>query len=198
MRRTAKRQESRSDLDRLLLMVQEGNREGLRQLYEKTARSIYGYALAILKQPQDAEEVMQDVYLTVWKQAEKYQPGSRPEAWLFTIARNLCYMRLRSPSAGGASLDELREGENGWEPGEPCREIEAAPEKQVLLQALGTLSEEERKLVLLHCAGGMKHREIAELTGQTLPAVLSRYSRALKKMEKVIDKTEVLENNRFY
>ena len=141
---------------------------------------------------------MQDVYLTVWKQAEKYQPGSRPEAWLFTIARNLCYMRLRSPSAGGVSLDELREGENGWEPGEPCREIEAAPEKQVLLQALGTLSEEERKLVLLHCAGGMKHREIAELTGQTLPAVLSRYSRALKKMEKVIDKTEVLGNNRFY
>ena len=180
MRRTAKRQESRSDLDRLLLMVQEGNREGLRQLYEKTARSIYGYALAILKQPQDAEEVMQDVYLTVWKQAEKYRPGSRPEAWLFTIARNLCYMKFREQKyQADVGLEELNQGENG----EFCPQIENAADKLVLQAALRALKEEERQIVLLKNSSGLKHREIAQIMGMPLATVLSKYNRAMKKLE---------------
>lgn len=177
------KEKSRSEYDRLLLLMKEGDREAFRRLYEETAKSVYGYALSLLKNPQDAEEAMQDAYLTVWNQAERYHSDGKPMAWIFTITKNLCYMKLRRQnSQNGVSLDELREQESGWEPGELCEAIELAPEKQVLLDALKSLKEEERSIVLLHDAGGMKHREIAELLEMPLSTVLSKYHRSMKKL----------------
>jgi len=176
--------ESRSEYDRLLLWMKTGDMEAFRLLYEKTAGNVYGYALSILKNTQDAEEVMQDTYLVVWNRVEAYEPDGKPMAWLFTIARNLCYMKLRRQNAvSSVSLEEMREQETGWEPGTLCRDIELAPEKQVLLELLKTLKEEERSVILLHVASGMKHREIAEALNLPLSTVLSRYRRAIKKLE---------------
>ncbi len=180
-----KEKESRPEWDRLLLLMGTGDREAFRQLYEETARFVYGYALSILKHPEDAEEVMQDTYLAVWEKARQYEPEGKPLAWIFTIARNLCYMRLRRKNGErGVSLEGLLLEEPGLEPGALCRQIEEAPEKQALLQALSFLEEKERQIVLLHDAGGLKHREIAENLGTPLPTVLSKYRRALKKLEK--------------
>lgn len=175
-------EKSRSEYDRLLLLMKEGDREAFRCLYEETAKSVYGYALSILKNPQDAEEAMQDAYLTVWNQAGRYHSDGKPMAWIFTITKNLCYMKLRRQNNQGVSLDELREQEGGWEPGELCDAIESAPEKQVLLDALKFLKEEERSIILLHDASGMKYREIAELLDMPLPTVLSKYHRSMKKL----------------
>ena len=88
-------EKSRSEEDRLLLLMKTGDMDGFRRLYELTAKGIYSYALSILGNPQDAEEVMQDTYLTAWKQAGRYESEGKPMAWLLTIARNNCYMRLR-------------------------------------------------------------------------------------------------------
>ena len=170
--------------DRLLLLMRTGDQEAFRRLYETTAKGVYSYALSILKHPRDAEEVMQYTYMTAWNQAEQYRPEGKPMAWLLTIARNLCYMRLRKQREHPQiSYEELEEET----PGELCAQIELAPEKQLLLDALAQLSEEERKIVLLHDAGQMKHREIAEYLGCPLSTVLSRYRRALKKLQKLID-----------
>ena len=170
--------------DRLLLLMRTGDQEAFRRLYETTAKGVYSYALSIRKHPQDAEEVMQDTYMPAWNQAEQYRPEGKPMAWLLTIARNLCYMRLRKQREHPQiSYEELEEET----PGELCAQIELAPEKQLLLDALAQLSEEERKIVLLHDAGQMKHREIAEYLGCPLSTVLSRYRRALKKLQKLID-----------
>ena len=182
----------RLEEERLLLLMKTGDQEAFRKLYERTARSIYSYALSILKHPQDAEEVMQDTYLTAWNQAGQYKSEGKPMAWLFTIARNLCYMRLRRQRDYlQVSYEELEEEE----PGELCPQIELAPEKETLLKALSALGEEERKIVLLHDAGEMKHREIAEYLGCPLSTVLSKYRRALKKLQKLVDKNEIGDNN---
>ena len=62
-----------------------------------------------------------------------------------------------------------------------------ADERIVLQQALGSLAEEERRIVLLHAVTGMKHREIAALLELPLPTVLSKYHRALKKMRSTLE-----------
>lgn len=175
---------SRTDEDRLLLLMKTGDMEAFRRLYELTAKGIYSYALSILQQPQDAEEVMQDTYLTAWRQAARYETEGKPMAWLLTIARNLCYMRLRKQKDHPCvSYEELEQEE----PGELCSRIELAPEKQMLLDALAALGEDERKIVLLHDAGNMKHREIAQLLGIPLSTVLSKYRRALKRLQRLMD-----------
>lgn len=177
--------ESRSEYDRLLCLIKEGDLEALKELYEKTFRAVYGYCLSICQSPPDAEEAAQDVFLAVWDHADRYEAGGNPMAWLFTIARNLCYMRLRRRrSRPEGSLEEMQEQEGTWEPGQDCREVEMAPERQDLLAALSLLTPDDRQLVLLHAVGGMKHREIAEHLGLPLSTVLSRYRRALKKLEK--------------
>ena len=187
MEKKDEKETGRSEQDRLLLLIKERDRDAFRLLYEETAKNVYGYALSIVKNPQDAEEIMQDAYVTVWNQAGQYCSDGKPMAWIFTIARNLCYMRLRRQTAwNGVSLEELKEQESGWEPGELCGDIEMAPEKQALLEALKTLKEEERTMVLLHDASGMKHREIADTLGIPLSTVLSKYRRALKKLEKAM------------
>lgn len=187
MEKKDEKETGRSEQDRLLLLIKERDRDAFRLLYEETAKNVYGYALSIVKNPQDAEEIMQDTYVTVWNQAGQYCSDGKPMAWIFTIARNLCYMRLRRQTAwNGVSLEELKEQESGWEPGELCGDIEMAPEKQALLEALKTLKEEERTMVLLHDASGMKHREIADTLGIPLSTVLSKYRRALKKLEKAM------------
>lgn len=183
---------SRSEEDRLLLLMKDGDQDAFRKLYELTAKGVYSYALSILKHPQDAEEVMQDTYLTAWSQAKQYNTEGKPMAWLLTIARNLCYMRLRRQREHPQiSYEELEEET----PGELCDQIESAPEKQVLLEALAALSEEERKIVLLHDAGDMKHREIAQYLGCPLSTVLSKYRRALKKLQRLVDKRDLGGNN---
>ena len=167
-----------------MLLMKTGDMEAFRRLYELTAKGIYSYALSILQQPQDAEEVMQDTYLTAWRQAARYETEGKPMAWLLTIARNLCYMRLRRQKDHPCvSYEELEQEE----PGELCSRIELAPEKQMLLDALAALGEDERKIVLLHDAGNMKHREIAQFLGIPLSTVLSKYRRALKRLQRLMD-----------
>lgn len=167
----------------LMLRIAAGDQEAFRQLYQNTDRSIYSFILSILKNPQDAEEVMQETYMKIWTSAASYQAQGKPLAWIFTIARNLCYMKFREQKhQSDLGLEDL----NGSETGEFCPQIEQAADKLVLKAALETLKEEERQIVLLKNSSGLKHREIADALGMPLATVLSKYNRAMKKLEQYL------------
>ena len=164
--------------EKLLLRVAQGDKEAFQRLYQNTDKTIYGFILSILRNPQDAEEIMQETYLKIWTSAAGYKSQGKPLAWMFTIARNLCYMKFR---------DQKREADIGLsegELGEFCPQIEDAADKMVLKAALHILNEEERQIVLLHTTAGMKHREIAADLEMPLATVLSKYNRAMKKLQK--------------
>jgi RNA polymerase sigma-70 factor (ECF subfamily) len=169
--------------EELLSKVANGDQEAFRQLYQNTEQSMYSYILSIVKNPQDAEEIMQEAYFKVWTSAGGYKSQGKPLAWMFTIARNLCYMKFREQKhRSDITLDDL----TGMETGEDCKEIEIAADKMVLLAALDILKEEERQIVLLHTSAGMKHREIAASLKIPLATSLSKYNRAMKKLEKYL------------
>ncbi len=164
----------------LLKKVAEGDQEAFQRLYQNTDRTMYSFILSIIKHPQDAEEILQEVYLKIWTSAKSYKSQGKPLAWMFTIARNLCYMKFREQKHDSdITLEDL----SGTETGEVCSEIEMAADKMVLLAALSILKEEEREVVLLHTSAGMKHREIAASLKIPLATALSRYNRAMKKLE---------------
>ena len=124
---------------------------------------------------------MQELYLKVWTSAGSYQSQGKPLAWMFTIARNLCYMRFRDQKhEADIRLSDLSEMETG----EFCPQIEDAADKMVLHAALKILNEEERQIVLLRTSAGLKHREIAADLEMPLATVLSKYNRAMKKLKK--------------
>ena len=179
--------------EKLLLKIAKGDQEAFRQLYQNTDKTMYSFILSVVRNPQDAEEIMQETYLRIWTSAGSYQAQGKPLAWMFTIARNLCYMRFRDQKhESDIGLSDLSEMETG----EFCPQIENAADKVVLHSlsenaadkvvlhaALHILKEEERQIVLLHTAAGLKHREIAADLGMPLATVLSKYNRAMKKLK---------------
>lgn len=169
--------------EELLRRVGSGDQDAFHQLYLSTDRTIYSFILSILKNPQDAEEIMQETYLKIWTSAASYHSQGKPLAWMFTIARNLCYMKFRDQKKqADIGLDEL----NGEELGEVCLPLEQMTDAIVLKAALEILKEDERQIVLLHASAGLKHREIASSLQMPLATVLSKYNRAMKKLQQYL------------
>lgn len=168
-------------VDRIISDLAQNNRhDALEQLYLLTKDAVYGYALSILKNTHDAEDVLHDCYLSVYHSALHYVSEGKPMAWIFTITRNLCLGRLRSRSR----FSDLPEED--WENYLEANEQVSWEDKIVLEHCLRDLAEDEREILLLHVLSGMKHREIAALTDRPLSTVLSRYHRALKKMRALL------------
>ena len=168
----------------LLLEMGQGSQEALAGLYQATSAAVYGFALSIVKNVQDAEDIMQDVYLQAYAAAATYRPQGKPMAWVLTITRHLALMRLRerkrhtatAPADWGlASLDSQQVTDE---------------DRIVLSAAIDSLGDEERQIVTLHALTGMKHREIAGLLDLPLATVLSKYRRALIKLKKYLTKED--------
>ena len=169
--------------DALLKEIAAGNEEAFRQFYLCTVRPVHSYILSLTRNSHEAEDVLQETYLKIWTDAGQYRPQGKPLAWVFTIARNLCYMRFREQRRwaefGLSELEDCEEGKN-------CEQIDQAADRQVLLRALDELKEQDRQIVLLYAAAGMKHREVAKALGLPLATELSRYSRSMKRLQQLL------------
>ena len=174
----AQRPEGRLE-ERLLPLVGQGDPEAFEVRYRSTEKAVYALALSILRNPHDAEDIVQETYLKVRAAAHLYVPQGKPLAWLFTITKNLCRDLLRGQSRTEAAPD-------GAEDDLRFSYVSDPTDRLVLEAALKALGEEERQVVLLHAASGLKHREIARDLGLPLSTVLSRYSRALKKLQRYL------------
>ena len=168
---------SNQHLDQLLAGMAAGSSDALAEFYHCTIRAAYAYALSLLRDPYDAQDVLQDTYLRAWNMADKYRPGGKPVGWLLTILRNLAYMKLRS---GKRTAPMAPEDLDAFFAAQPAVSSE---DRLLLKAALLRLKDEERQVVLLHAGAGLLHREIAEITGMPLGTVLAKYRRALKKMK---------------
>ena len=164
-------------LETLLVEMAAGDRESLAELYHRTRTAVYGLALSIVKNAADAEDVTQDTFVRAWEKAEQYTPQGTPMGWLLAIARNLSRMKLRE-------RDKSRElSEEEWL-AIPMEAPELTSEDRAVLQAaLTALDDQERQVVMLHAVTGLKHREVARLLELPLPTVLSKYSRAIRKLK---------------
>lgn len=169
--------------EEMLKKMGEGDREAFQAFYQETASGVYSYILSLTKNRAEAEDVMQETYLKVWRKAGAYVPQGKPLAWVFTIAKNLCYMRFRQQrKRADVTLEELE----GKEEGKVCDSLEQAADREVLLDALRKISHEEQQIVLLHAAAGMKHREVAEALEIPLATELSKYNRSMKKLQNIL------------
>ena len=162
--------------------IANDDKAAFEEFYRATEQTVYAYILSILKNPQDSQDVMQDTYLKIRSAAHLYQPQGKPMAWVFTIARNLCLMKIRSNSRINKSAIEDLENSLDYS----TTHNGQVEDRMVLNCALSILSEEERTIVILHAVSGLKHHEIAKNLDLPLSTVLSKYNRALKKLKKTL------------
>ena len=167
----------RVDMDDLLFRIAAGEQAALAQLYEHTQASVFGFALSILKNTHDAEDVLHDCYVAVWQGAAGYRSRGKPLAWILTVTRNLCLQQLRTRSR---VVDLAPED---WEPYLADKEGVTLEDRSILRSCMEQLRDEERQIVTLHALSGFKHREIAAILQLPLPTVLSKYHRAVKRLK---------------
>ena len=178
--------EGRRELERLLSGIAAGRPEDMSELYSRTRTAVYSLALSYLGNAHDAQDITQDTFVKVWERARQYRPNGSPMGWLLTVCRNLALMRIRKADRH-ADLDD-----SGWD-ASPAEEKGLSVEERALLQdALALLDKNERRVVMLHAAAGMKHREIAVLLEMPLATVLSKYHRAIKKLRAFMKGAEIV------
>lgn len=178
---TVEAQDSRKGafLDECIRKMAGGDKDALKVFYEKTSSAVYGFALSVLKNTYDAEDVLQDTYIQVWRASGNYRADGRAMAWLMTITRNLAYDCINTKSQ-----TELL-SEEDWKKQIPDSSAVTNEDRLVLQSLLAHLGEQDRQIVVLHAMTGLKHREIASLLSIPLPTVLSKYNRAIKKLQLV-------------
>lgn len=167
-----------SSPDALLTRIAHGDRDAVSALYEQFHGAIYGYALSMLGNAHDAEDVLHDCFLSIVNHIGSYQNQGKAKAWIFTIAKNLCLQKLRERKKADMPEPEAWElfvSNDG-----------NADDRLAVEACMKHLSEEDRRIVVLHAVAGFRHREIAEFLDMPLSTVLSKYNRSLKKLKSIL------------
>lgn len=163
-------------LDLYIERIANYDKDALAALYHMTSASVYSFALSLLKNIQDAEDVLHDTYLQVYKTAASYKSMNKPLAWILTIARNLSLMKLRNRKKIVDSKPQ------DWNSAFEAIPSVTAEDRLVLVSCMDKLTDEERQIIMLHTVSGYKHREVAGFLKIPLSTELSKYHRAIKKL----------------
>ena len=166
--------------ENLIIRMASNDGAAFRELYQQTSGVVYGFAMSILRNKHDAEDVMHDAFIKIYSSAVTYRPSGNPMAWILTIVRNLCLNKIRA----GKVCEDLSEY---YDLAGSSNDSENMLDRMVLETAMSVLDAEERQIVILHAMTGFKHREIAEVLDLPTGTVLSKYNRALKKMTKEME-----------
>ena len=159
--------------------IADGNKFALEELYSKTRNYVYGYALSMLSNVNDAEDVMQDTYVNIYKYASMYNPRNKPLAWILTITKNLCLNKLKQKKRRKEiEIEDVYEINGIITKDKRHMHHDYAFARTILEE----LTEEEKKIIILSSVEGLKYREIAHLLDLNLSTVLSKYHRAMKKL----------------
>jgi RNA polymerase sigma-70 factor (ECF subfamily) len=183
-----RRGERPADDRSLLAALRRGTPEAAEALFERFHGKVYNLAMSILKNPSDAEEATQDVFLTVIQKAHMFKGNSALYSWIYRICVNACLMRLRGKRrAETVSIEEFMPvfTEEGMH-ASPVDDWSKEVERRMLNKELGqvirrfteALSEKYRVVFVLSDVEGLSNEETAEILGLTVPAVKSRLHRA--------------------
>ncbi len=182
----------RLDADMLeseLIKIASGDKSALARFYGDTYTPIYSYILSFLKNTYDAEDVLHDLYVSVFVNAKSYKPGGKPMAWIFAIARNMSLKKLNERKRNADFEDE------DWEKLLPEDKL-SLEESCAVRACLTCLNREEREIVVMHTVAGFMHKEIAKIMSLPLGTVLSKYNRAIKKLRVIYEGRIDDENSR--
>jgi RNA polymerase sigma-70 factor (ECF subfamily) len=155
------------DTDRIVSLAvaraKQGDRDAVRYLYLRYSDNVYGYVRSIVRDEHEAEDVTQHVFAKLMTVLPKYEERQAPfAAWILRVARNVAVDFVRQRRA--IPCEEVREED-------PCLEHDGSDRGLALREALDTLPEGQREVVVLRHIVGLSPGEIAERLGKTEPCI---------------------------
>ena len=168
-----------AELVRLLAAVADGDQAAFERLYAATRAKLYGVVLRILRRADLADEVMQEAYLKIWNSAGQFDPAlASPITWMVTIARNRAIDLARKKR--DVSVEETPGVlERAAESVDPLAARERSEELRRLLNCLGRLDPDERRLMLLAYYNGLSREQLAAKLGHPVNTIKTWLRRSI-------------------
>jgi len=171
----------------LMLLVKQGDTSAFEQLVEKYKQPVLNLVYRMLRDPSEAEDIAQNVFVQVYKSASRYEISSKFSTWLFTIARNLSLNEIRRRSRHPAESMDAPHPEMEDQPWHQFEDKKTFTPPESLLQgvletkileAMDELHENQQTAILLCRQGELSYEEIARVLGTSLSATKSLIHRA--------------------
>lgn len=180
--------ESRERVDALLAQVARGDREAFETLYRLTSGMLFGICMRVLADRAEAEDVLQEVYVTVWGKALQFDAArASASTWLGMIARNRAIDRLRAlPPRSRMAPIEAADMISDPSPS-PAVEAESATDRARLDDCLGQLDQRRRSLIRIAFFDGATYEELAARVGSPLGSVKSWIRRGLLQLRECLE-----------
>ena len=180
---------------RLMQRIREGDEDAFQELVEIHQHRVVGTCARMLGDDTEAEDVAQQVFIRVWKNASRWEPTAKFTTWLYTILRNLvfneCRRRARHPARSLDAAQEDSERPQQFEddtvkaPDTLLLDIEM---QEAIARAIEELPETQRMAVILRRYQDVSYEEIAEILELTVPAVKSVLFRARTELREKLRK----------
>jgi RNA polymerase sigma-70 factor, ECF subfamily len=167
--------------------VAKRNREAFSQLYDRFSALVYTFAMRMLRAPQDAEDLLQEVFTQVWHQADRYsEERGSPEAWILNITRSRAIDKLRAKrrmERTFVSTDDPARLEST----ENVESSAAQAENRLTMNsALANLPEAQRRLLELAYFDGLSQTEIADRLKEPLGTVKTRMRSGIQRLRDLL------------
>ena len=166
----------------LLLLVQRGDEAAMASLFDRYGKVVYSVALRVLRDPASAEDVLQEIFLQIWRNPDSFvATRGTLGGWLAVVSRNrsIDTLRRKRPSE---QVDEMMLP-SGYDLGEEAIRNGMMDKARVVIHKLPT---EQRKTLEMAFFDGLTHSEIAEMTGDPLGTVKTRIRSALLTLRKAL------------
>jgi RNA polymerase sigma-70 factor (ECF subfamily) len=177
----------RAQLSEALSEVGRGSRAAMEQVYQKTSAKLFGICLRILGSRSEAEDALQDIYISVWRKAGSFDPArASPITWLATLARNRAIDRLRA--SGSRPTSGIEEASDVADPGEDAlTRLEARQESGRLHGCMDELEERQSTAIRAAFFNGLTYSELAERTKVPLGTMKSWVRRGLIRLKECLE-----------
>jgi RNA polymerase sigma-70 factor (ECF subfamily) len=178
----------REELNNLLIRAGRGDQQAFTALYQRTSSKLFGVCLRMLRERGEAEEVLQETYITVWRRAASFDAGKASAiTWLVTLTRNKAIDRLRQhreqPLADPPLLEEIVDTQPM-----PAADTEASQERQRLQRCLDALEPPQRSAVREAFFTGATYNELAARCKVPLGTMKSWIRRSLLQLRTCLER----------
>ena len=177
-----------SDLREWMLSVVRRDEAAFGKLYNATVNRAWAVAMRITRQSEAAEEVVEDCYWQVWREAERFDPTrGRVLTWVLTICRSraLDYLRRKDIAEPMAEIETLRSTELA-DDRDPLDILSATDRASAVHRALEQLKPKERQLIALAFFRGLTHQEISVACAMPIGTVKTTMRKAFKQMQTLL------------
>ncbi len=162
--------------------IRQGDKEGLRRIYEAYVGLIYSVVYELTRQREDAQDLTSDFFIRLWEKADSYRPGGRHKGWMASIARHMAVDHLRRRGRELPAEEEAITAENGKGYGETGSFAEELVGDLTVQEVMAGLKSAQREVLDLKILGDMTFQEIANVLGKPLGTVSWLYRQGIAQL----------------